>query len=39
MSFSKLVQPLSADMIAAMGNVYADFESKRDSSTTIASQQ
>ena len=39
MSFSKLVQPLSADMIAAMGNVYADFERKRDSSTTIASQQ
>ena len=39
MSFSILVQPLSAEMLAAMGDIYADFERKRDSSTTIASLQ
>ena len=39
MSFSKLVQPLSAEMLVAMGDVHADFERKRDSSTTIATQQ
>ena len=37
MSFSKLVQPLSADMIAAMGNVYADFEKTHGSSTSKTS--
>ena len=39
MSFSKLVQPLYAEMLAFMGDIYADFERKRDSSITIATQQ
>ena len=35
----KLVQPLSAEMLAAMVDIYADFERKRDSSITIGTQQ
>jgi len=37
MSFSKLVQPLSAEMLAAMGNIYADFEKKFSSSAPSSS--
>ena len=37
MSFSKLVQPLSAEMLAAMGDIYTDFEKKFSSSASSSS--
>ena len=37
MSFSKLMQPLSAEMLAAMGDIYADFEKKYSSSASSSS--